>query len=342
VTPSLSDLPNARDFTWRDGDRLVVFREGALAEAMDVLEGHDWGHFELLTTSRALGTAPIELPEAAVAVHEVPPGRVADVSEPILDEVTTPTLVALGGGRVIDVAKAIAAVRGGRVAAIPTTLSGAEMTHIHRLPAGHEAPHLVRPAVVISDPVPMTDLDEAPLRATAMNALAHGAEALYGPGANPAATLVSLRGAAMIAEALDQPEDGRDRVLLALGALLCAHGIDSAGLGPHHAISQELVRVMGIPHAETNATLLPHTMEMMRPRFPEALEALGEALGATPKKLPPRLKELGGGPRWLSELGAEPERVEAAVDAIHARVGSAPVPDPPEREEIRTLIEKAW
>ena len=339
---SLNDLPNARAFTWRDGDRLVVFREGALAEALQVLEAHDWGHFELLTTSRALGTAPIELPEAAVAVHEVPPGRVADVSAPILDEVTTPTLVALGGGRVIDVAKAIAAVRGGRVAAIPTTLSGAEMTHVHRLPAGHEAPHLVRPAVVIADPGPMTELDEKPLRATAMNALAHGAEALYGPGANPPATLASLRGAELIAEALDQPAKDRDRAALALGALLCAHGIDSAGLGPHHAISQELVRVMGIPHAETNATMLPHTMEMMRPRFPEALEALGEALGATRRQLPGRLKKLGGGPRWLSELGAESERVGAAVDAIHARIGSAPVPDPPEPDEIRALIEKAW
>ena len=37
----------------------------------------------------------------------------------------------------IDAAKAIAAVRGGRVAAIPTTLSGAPMTTIHRLPEGH-------------------------------------------------------------------------------------------------------------------------------------------------------------------------------------------------------------
>jgi alcohol dehydrogenase class IV len=338
----LSDLPSARAFTWHDGDRLVVFREGSLAEAMEILAGHDWSHFELLTTSRALATAPIELPEAAAAVHEVPPGRVADVSGPILDQVTTPTLVALGGGRVIDVAKAIAAVRGGRVAAIPTTLSGAEMTRIHRLPAGHEAPHLVRPAVVIADPGPMTELDEAPLRATAMNALAHGAEALYGPVTNPVAQLASLRGAELIAQSLDQAEDGRDRNALALGALLCAHGVDSAGLGPHHAVCQELVRVMGIPHAETNATMLPRTMEMMRPRFPEALDALAESLGTSQKKLAGRLEQLGGGARRLSDLGAQTERIEAAVDAIHGRIGSAPIPDPPGPDAIRGLIEAAW
>ena len=342
MTVSLADLPNARSFTWHDGDRLVVFREGALAEALDVLTGHGWEHYELLTTSRALATAPLELAQSAAAVHEVPPGRVADISVPLLDEVTTPTLVALGGGRVIDVAKAIAAVRGGRVAAIPTTLSGAEMTRIHRLPADHDAPHLVRPAVVIADPMPMTDLPEAPQRATAMNALAHGAEAIYGPVANPLATLASLRGAELIAEALDQPEEGRDRTALALGALLCAYGIDNSGLGLHHAASQELVRVMGIPHAETNATMLPHTMEAMRRRFPNALEALADALGTKPDGLATRLAELGGGPRRLSELGAEQGRVEAAVDAIHGRVGTAPIPDPPQPEEIRALIEAAW
>ena len=124
-------------------------------------------------------------------------GPVPDAAAALIDAVRNPTLVALGGGRVIDTAKAIAAVRGGRVCAIPTTLSGAEMTTIHRLPAGHEneARHLVRPTLVIADPLEMTTLDEQRLRASAMNALAHGAEALYRPLANPVATLSALRGA---------------------------------------------------------------------------------------------------------------------------------------------------
>ena len=342
MTVPLTDLPNARTFTWLDGNRVVVFREGALGEALDVLRGHGWEHFELLTTSRALHGAPVGLAEAAVAVHDVAAGRVADVSAEIIDSVTTPTLVALGGGRVVDTAKAIGAVRGGRVAAIPTTLSGAPMTRFHRLPAGHEAPHTVRPTLVVADPVAMTGLDETPLRATAMNALAHGAEALYGPMANPVATITALRGAELMAEALDQPPDERDPTALALGALLCGYAIDSVGFGPHHPVCQELVRVMGIPHAETNATMLPHTMAMMRPRFPEALDALAEALGTDASTLPERLTGLGGGPRRLTDLGAAPERIPAAVDAIHARVATAPIPDPPGPDEIRALIEGAW
>ena len=335
-------LPNAREFTWRDGERLVVFRGRALEGTLEFLRGLGWERFALLTTQRALNEAPLDLAQAATMVHHVPPGRVPDASASIIDEVTAPSLVALGGGRVIDVAKAIAAVRGGRVAAIPTTLSGAEMTGIHRLPTGHEAPSLVRPEVVLADPDAMTDLDEPRLRATAMNALAHGAEALYGPGANPAATLAALRGAELIAASLDQPREDRDRAALALGALLSAHAVDSAGLGYHHAASQELVRVMGLPHADTNATLLGHTMEAMRARYPTALDALARVLGVTPDELGPRLEQLGGGPRSLAGVGADPAHVEAAVDAIRARVANAPIPDPPDRDEIRALIDAAW
>ena len=60
------------------------------------------------------------------------------------------------------------------------------MTHIHRLPEGHDGPDgLIRPAVVLADPPLMAGLPEQPLRASAMNALAHGADALYTPLANP-------------------------------------------------------------------------------------------------------------------------------------------------------------
>ena len=71
----------------------------------------------------------------------------------LIDAVGDRDLVALGGGRVIDIAKAIAAVRGGRVAAMPTTLSGAEMTRSTGFPrAARRAAGLVRPALVIADP----------------------------------------------------------------------------------------------------------------------------------------------------------------------------------------------
>jgi alcohol dehydrogenase class IV len=337
-------MPSDHDFTWRDGERTVIFREGALANASELLAEGIWERFELVTTPRALGGASLELAERATAVHEVPRGLVPDAAATIIDAVRNPTLVALGGGRVIDAAKAIAAVRGGRVCALPTTLSGAEMTAIHRLPAGHEheARHLVRPALVLADPFEMTTLDDQRLRASATNSLAHGAEALYTPLANPVATVVALRGAELLATALDGPVGERDRAALALGSLLCAYALDSAGYALHHVVCQALVWVLGIPHAETNATMLPLTMEAMRSRAPDAIGSLAGALGVDAAGIGERIEALGGGPRKLGDLGADRGRLRRALDAILSRAELRNTPDPPGREELRGLLEAAW
>jgi alcohol dehydrogenase class IV len=337
-------VPSDHDFTWHDGERTVVFHEGLLGSAAELLAEGIWERFELLTTPRALAAAPIELAERASAVHEVPRGPVPDAAATIVDSVRNPTLVALGGGRVIDTAKAIAAVRGGRVCALPTTLSGAEMTTIHRLPAGHEheARHLVRPALVLADPIEMTSLDDLGLRASAMNSLAHGAEALYTPLANPVASLAALRGAELLAVALDRRAEERDRAALALGSLLCAAALDWAGYALHHVICQTLVWVLGTPHAETNATILPLTMDAMRARAPAAIESLAGALGADPKRIRERIEALGGGPRRLSDLGAERRRLRRALDAIISRAELQNTPEPPGREELEHLLEAAW
>ena len=332
------------DFTWRDVERTIVFRAGALADSPEILAGGIWERFELLTTTRALGAAPVELAERATVVHQVEPGEVPYVAAAIVDSVRNPTLVALGGGRVIDVAKAIAAVRGGRVCAIPTTLSGAEMTGIHRLPAGREqdAQHRVRPSFVIADPFEMTTLDDRSLRASAMNALAHGAEALYVPLANPVASLAALRGAELIATALDRSAGERDRAGLGLGALLCAYALDTTGYALHHVVCQTLVRMVGTPHAETNATMLPATMNAMRPRAPEEIASLASALGVESHEIRLRIESLGGGPRRLRDLGGNPNRLESARHAILQRPELANTPDPPGPEELRRLLEDAW
>jgi hypothetical protein len=84
-----------RDFTWRDGDRIIRFGRGAIADAPELL-GDD---YVLLTTERAAATAPAVASGAAV-VHHVPVGRVDDVAGDLLDAVDGALLVALGGGRV--------------------------------------------------------------------------------------------------------------------------------------------------------------------------------------------------------------------------------------------------
>jgi len=332
------------DFSWRDGERRIEFRPELMAQVPDLLAARGWERYELLTTQSGMAQGPIELPERAASLHLVPPGQVHEVAAELLERVEGERLVALGGGRTIDAAKAIAAVRGGEVAALPTTLSGAEMTRIHRAPVGHdEAAGRVRPRLVLADPAAMTSLPERRLRASAMNALAHGAEALYAPGANPVASLAALRGAELIARALDHGLDRVARSELALGAILCSYALDSAGLALHHVICQSLVRTLGLPHAETNAAVLPHALEAMVERAPEPLGALSRSLATRPAAIGERVEELAGGRRGLGELGAERERLDEALEVMLARPDLAGTPGPPVgREELERIVLAAW
>lgn len=333
----------SEEFVWRDAGRTVLFGGGGIAKAPRLLREQGFEPFELLSTPRALAGAP-ELAAAAAAVHAVAPGLVPELAAALLDSVQAESLVAFGGGRTIDVAKAIAAVSGARVAAIPTTMSGAEMTAIHRLPEGAEsrATGLVRPLLVIADPESMTGQPEPELRASSMNALAHGADSLYTPFANPVSRMTALRGAELIAAALDQERDERDRAGLALGSLLCGYAIDSALFGLHHVVCQTLVRVCGSPHAETNAAILPRALVLLAPRAPEQIAALAAALGVDSDGIEARVLELGGRPAGLGALGVDRTRLPAAIEAILARPELAFTPRPPGREEIEALIERAW
>jgi maleylacetate reductase len=306
-------------FTWRDGPRTVHYGEGASQRTADILREHGWDTFQVLTTQRAD-------PGIGPSLH-VPAGQVPDLAEQLLGEVSADRLLAWGGGRVVDVAKAIASARGAEVAAVPTTLSGAEMTSGHRRIRGHESGPAVRPTIVIADPVLMCSLEEPALRASAMNALAHGAEALYAPGANPVSSLAAHRGIELIASG-DRP----------LGALLCSYALDSAGYALHHVLCQTLVRTAGTPHAETNAAMLPRTMAFVGERAPATVAELADALGVSPPQISERLDELGGRVR----IRVPAERVDAVVKAVMARPELAATPGGPvSADDIRHLIRPA-
>lgn len=331
-------------FTWRDGERTIEFGVGVFDRAAAALDSAGWAGFELLSTARALDKAPQALVDSAAAIHEVPRGPVNETAAAIFDEVGTPDLVALGGGRVIDTAKAIAAVKGGRVAALATTLSGAELTRIHRLPEGRQAAAgLIRPALAFADPMAMTAQPERELRASAMNALAHAADCLYTPLANPVSRMTALEGSRLIATGLDGSLDDAGRSDLALGSILAAYALDSASFSLHHVICQTLVRVMRIPHAETNAAILPRAVEALRDREAAGIADLAVALGTTENQLGVRIEGLAGGRRNLGEIGADRNRLDEALDAMLARSTDLErTPDPPNRDELRQIIESAW
>jgi maleylacetate reductase len=341
---AFSDLKPPGDGAWieyADDRRRLLLYGGPIIDPIGTLAGEGWEDFELLSTARALTDAP-SLGEGAARTHLVPADPVPEASAAIIDDVGSDRLVAFGGGRVIDSTKGIAAVRGGEVAAIPTTLSGAPMTAIHRLPAGSEAPSGVRPALVIAYADAMTSAPEPQLRATAMNALAHGADSLYTPLADETSREAALHGAGMLAAALDEPPETRDRAALALGALLCAIAVDRAGIALHHVLGQTTVRVLGTPHAETYAALLPETMEAMRERAPEQIEALATALGTDSAGIRERIADLAGH-RHLGELGADRGRVDQVVEIAMARPElSHMTPGEVAPADLVAILDAAW
>ncbi|HWH95548.1 MAG TPA: iron-containing alcohol dehydrogenase [Baekduia sp.] len=325
------------DFTWRDGERTIRFGRGTIADAPALLGDT----YTLLTTERAQAAAP-EVVERAGAVHLVGPGLVDELAAGLHDAVGDARLiVALGGGRVVDTAKALAGARdGARAAAIPTTLSAAEMTKIHRKPAGMEdRSRSVRPAIVINDPDLSASQPAGELAASSANALAHAVEAPVTIYTSTVPTLaareaIRLIDVAWLVEGEDPSYVGREQ--LAHAALLSGYGIDATRYGLSHVLSQTLVRVGGAAHAPANAAVLPVAIAALERRNPGRVDPDG-----TLAELARRLARRAGA-NGIRRLGVDEARLDACADAAAQRADLAFTPPAADRDELRALYAEAW
>jgi alcohol dehydrogenase class IV len=270
------------------------------------------------------------VPEAAAAVRPAAGGR---------------PLVALGGGRVVDAAKAVAAADGLPCAAVPTTLAGSPLTRVHRLPDGVSGVDLVRPSLAIYDPALTASQPLPELARRAMNALAHAVESLYARRRSPVTDMAALRAAALIGVGLGRRDPDRDE--LALGALLAAYAIGGSGFSLHHPACQTLVAVVGTPHAATNAAMLPHCVRFLATRAPQAIGRLAAALGAPrpdPSLAADRVAALAarGEATGLAQLGVEPGQLDAVVEGLERRPEVAGTPGGrPTAAELHALLTAA-
>ncbi len=303
---------------------------GSLDSARDLLGDG----YTLLTTEREREQAPGVVERAGVVV-EVPGGLVEVVAADLRDEVEGERLVALGGGRVIDVAKALAAAGGPReVLAIPTSLSAAEMTGAHRHAKGvpAETPR-VRPRVVVNDPALSASQPPQQLAASTANALGHATVGLLSDRTTPPARAVAREAITQLAAGWANAEP--DRPALALGALLAGWAVDHSGRGPHHALAQTAVRAAGIGHAQANAAILPATIAALRRRRPAELERVDEALGTSLDAFAERLREHAGAP------ALDPALLDSMVGTAAAREELGRVAPAPDRDEIRAIYAAA-
>ena len=189
----------------------------------------------------------------SLALPFVPHARWVEVPSHRIDEAAASAragdgVVAVGGGSAIDLGKAISAAAEIPLVSVPTTYAGAEWTTYYgvrdperKLRGGGAG---ARPGGIVYDVGLTLGLPREPTVGTAMNALAHCAEALYVHGHNPEADEHALAGARLIADWLPRvvaaPDDREARTELLRGA---CHG--GAALG-----GKTLLRELGVPEAD--------------------------------------------------------------------------------------------
>ena len=259
-------------------------------------------------------------------------------------------LLAVGGGSAIDTAKAVSAATGLAVVSVPTTYSGAEWTpgfgvrdEERRVKAGGGG---ARVEGIVYEPELTYDLPPGETGGTALNALAHCAEALYVEGRNDDADAEALAGAPLISDSLPLVlADGRypeGRRALLEGAMHAGAALAGAGLGLGHAMAQAVGGRYGIAHGAANAICLPPALRFNSEVAAEELARLGEAMGRhDPVSRVEELARLSGF-TLLRRLGVPQDGLPALAEAAAERGGAKANPRPASPADVLGLYESVW
>jgi maleylacetate reductase len=320
----------------------VIVRWG-LAELGGVVDELDISRPLLVASPR---WSEEQLPiQPSAAWTEVPSHRIAGAAELAGDGV-----VALGGGSAIDLGKAISAEADLPLVSVPTTYAGAEWTPYfgirdpdRKMRGGGAGAHL---AGVVYEPRLTLSLPRRETVGTALNALAHAAEALYVQGHNEEADAHALEGARLIGEWLPQvverPDDLEARTRLLEGAMHAGMALGKSMLALGHALAQALGGLYGLPHGAMNALCLPVALRFNEQLAPEAVRRLAEALGTNdPAGRVEELARLGGFER-LRDFGVPEDELAAVAEAAAGRAGNQANPRPATASEIERLLREIW
>lgn len=273
-----------------------------------------------LATLLARVLAEGELPVAAIW-DEIPADSSTAVVERIAKryrELDCDSLVALGGGSVIDTAKAVNILTsmGGDhlldysgagcltrplkpLAVVPTTAgTGSEVTLVAVIKdeaSGRKVPFtspFLLPQLAVLDPRLTQGLPLNITAATAMDAMTHAIEAFIGTAKNPVSDALALMAVEKIASALPQiihdPQNKQLRLQLAEGSTLAGMAFSNSMVGLVHALGHSLGARCHLPHGLCMNLFLPTVLDYNRPEVDNELARLllplvgAERFAATP------------------------------------------------------------
>jgi maleylacetate reductase len=296
----------------------------------------------LVTTPRFAG---LELPVAERFTRVERHSPLEVVSAATASAAGANGLVGLGGGSAIDTSKAVSAATGLPLVAIPTTYAGAEWTPyfgmrdaVRRLKTGGSGAHT---RAVVYEPGLTLGLPVEETVGTALNALAHCAEAMYG-GPCEGASLGAERIARWLPAVVSDGTALEPRTGLLEGAMYGGMALAERGLFLAHAMAQALGGRYGVSHGAMNAICLAPALRFNEPAVPEAVAALGLALGTDqPIERVVELARLGGYVR-LRDFGVPEHELPELAGEVAGRPGARANPRQVTAEEVEALLRTVW
>jgi homogentisate 1,2-dioxygenase len=339
-----------RRFSMQRGTTRVVFGAGEAARVGGELEALGAQRVLVLSTpgrkddAAAIAAALGARAAGTIAIaREHVPVEVVEEARREAERKDADFALAFGGGSAIGLAKALALSGRVRVAAVPTTYSGSEMTPVYGTTQAGEKKtgrdERARPVLVVYDPTLTLGLPRDVTVTSGWNAMAHAVEALWSD-VDRATVLAAEASLGLLAGALPrlatQPGDAHAREEALEGAYLAGMAFADAGAGLHHRLCHVLGGMFGLPHAATHAVLLPHVTRYQRQREPRAMSAIARALGAVDAvDAIERLAHATGAPASLQKLGMPRDGIARAVDAFLAKQKI-------DRTALTSLLEAAW
>jgi alcohol dehydrogenase class IV len=296
----------------------------------------------------------------------------------VFDEEERDSVIGIGGGAALDVARAITLrihhredlfkyddLKGGDVfitnevphfITIPTTAgTGSEVgrSAIISDDETHQKKILFSPKllakIVFADPLLTMDLPSFITAATGMDALTHNMEAFLVNMFHPMCDGIALQAISLIhsslVKAVNQPDlESRSKMLIA--SLMGAVAFQK-GLGVVHSLAHPLSSLLDTHHGLANAINIPYGMEFniegLEPKFEliaRALHLRQESGDAVVNYLF-ELNDKINIPRKLSSIGVKPEHIETLSDLALADFAHPNNPKPVSREDFKKLYLKA-